>query len=85
MVLGKLPVLGLPTYLNYSMALRIFDFFSVRSIFILLNVTTKAVFSQVAKPPVKIPPLVFMSEIKEPSFTEKVKCSISFLLQIAII
>ena len=34
-----------------------------------------------AKPRVKIPFLVFMSEIKKRSFTEKVKFSISFLLK----
>ena len=43
--------------------------------------TKKAVFSRVAKPRVKIPLLVFMSEIKKRSFTEKVKFSISFLLK----
>ena len=43
--------------------------------------TTKAVFSRVTKPRVKIPLLVFMSEIKKQSFTEKVKFSISFLLK----
>ena len=67
-------------YLKY---IEDIDFFGVRSIFISSNEhqklyfhewrTPNAVFSRVAKPRVKIPLLVFMSDIKINLTTEKIK------------
>ena len=67
-------------YLKY---IEDIDFFGVRSIFISSNEhqklyfhewrTPKAVFSRVAKPRVKIPLLVFMSETKINLTPEKIK------------
>ena len=57
------------------------DFFGVRSIFISSNEHQKAVFARVAKPRVKIPLLVFMSEIKINLTPEKIKFSVSFVLK----
>ena len=55
--------------------------FSVLIDFYFTERTPKAVFSRVASPRVKIPLLVFMSEIKINLTLEKIKFSVSFMLK----
>ena len=73
------------TFLPHEM--RIFDFFSVRSIFISPNEQKNSIFTsgEVAKPRVKIPLLVFLSEIRNALSLKKSNFLFLFCLKIAII
>ena len=68
-------------HLNCTQYIEGILFFRRKIDFNFTECTPKAVFSRVTKPRVKIPLLVSMSEIKINLTSEKIKFSVSFMLE----